>query len=253
MCGIVGVINSASSSPAALEIFQGLLTLQHRGQDAAGIVSFDSKIQKFFQKKDLGLVSQVFTAETLEQLAGNIAIGHTRYATTGGDGSADTQPLLTSLPFGVAMTHNGNLVNYHSLARYLKGELKQQLLTSNDLEVILNLWCHHLFVQTGAGNQPILFEHCVEATRKIFSAAKGAYAVVGLIAGTGLFAFRDPAGIRPLVLGRRQSERDADKFDYCVCSETTALNFFGLSICARHCSRRSYFNKRRGRSFFSNL
>ncbi len=248
MCGVVGIIgpsekvgvsvSEATASKenlegervpfwAAYEAFRGLLTLQHRGQDAAGILSFDSSRQRFFQEKDLGLVAQVFDQSNLSNLYGNMAIGHTRYATVGSDGRNDLQPLVTGLPFGMGMVHNGNLVNYHSLANYLKTDLKQQLLTNNDLEVLLNLWCHNLLSHQETGEQPILFEHCVKAAQKIFEMAKGAYAVVGLMAGTGLFAFRDPDGIRPLVLGRRERKGSPGVFDYCVCSETLALNFLG--------------------------
>ncbi|MEZ5525757.1 MAG: amidophosphoribosyltransferase [Pseudomonadales bacterium] len=210
---------------AAYEAYRGLLTLQHRGQDAAGVLSFDSQRQKFYQKKELGLVAQVFDQENIESLVGNMAVGHTRYATVGGDGENDLQPLVTGFPFGVGMVHNGNLVNYHSLVDHLNKNLHQQLLTNNDLEVLLNLWCHSILSQRGSEHGPFLFEHCVKAAKSIFDVANGAYAVVGLMAGAGLFGFRDPGGIRPLVMGRRERAGQPGVYDYCLTSETLALNF----------------------------
>ena len=246
MCGVIGVIGPkvpndtnftdelvASSSHiksqvpfwAAYEAYRGLLTLQHRGQDAAGVLSFDSDRQKFYQKKDLGLVAQVFEQEDIESLVGNMAVGHTRYATVGGDGKNDLQPLVTGFPFGVGMVHNGNLVNYHSLVEHLNKNLHQQMLTNNDLEVLLNLWCHSILSQRGSEHGPFHFEHCVNAAKSILEVANGAYAVVGLMAGAGLFGFRDPGGIRPLVLGRRERAGQPGVYDYCLTSETLALNF----------------------------
>jgi amidophosphoribosyltransferase len=246
MCGVIGIIGPkevpgtnftdelvASTSHiksrvpcwAAYEAYRGLLTLQHRGQDAAGVLSFDSQRQKFYQKKELGLVAQVFDQENIESLVGNMAVGHTRYATVGGDGENDLQPLVTGFPFGVGMVHNGNLVNYHSLVDHLNKNLHQQLLTNNDLEVLLNLWCHSILSQRGSEHGPFLFEHCVKAAKSIFDVANGAYAVVGLMAGAGLFGFRDPGGIRPLVMGRRERAGQPGVYDYCLTSETLALNF----------------------------
>ena len=228
MCGIVGVIDSSSSqkeeSWTAQAAYNGLLTLQHRGQDGAGILSFDSLSRRFYHRKELGLISDVFNRSEVEKLRGEMAIAHTRYATTGSNDVQDIQPLMTGVPFGVGMVHNGNLVNYHELARRLTHDLQLQLLTSNDLEILLNLWCHFLQREGVPLHQPFGMEAAVEATRKIFSLVDGAYAVVGLIAEYGLFAFRDPEGIRPLVLGTN------DKGAYCLASESSALQFLGFRV-----------------------
>ena len=141
MCGVIGVIgphldefddSEVSSSWASYEVYRGLLTLQHRGQDAAGILSFDENRNRFFGHKDLGLVANVFNQKSLDRLHGPLAIGHTRYATSGSDQIEDIQPLVTGFPFGVGMVHNGNLVNYPDLAKKLQDRWNFQLLTSND-------------------------------------------------------------------------------------------------------------------------
>ncbi len=230
MCGIIGVIGPLSSlnpSWAAYEVYSALLTLQHRGQDGAGILSYDPSLQKFFHQKDLGLVTEVFNREKVQHLKGNSAIGHTRYATAGSNEREDLQPLVSGFPFGVGMIHNGNILNYHSLAQELQQSFQQQLLTSNDLEILLNLWCHHLMTLSHGG--AFLFEHAVEAVKKIFETVIGAYSVIGTVANAGLFAFRDPQGFRPLLLGKKKWP-DSDRFQYCFSSETVALQFLGYDL-----------------------
>jgi amidophosphoribosyltransferase len=224
MCGIVGIIGPSkqeSSVWAAYEAYRGLLTLQHRGQDAAGILSYDEPSHKFYQEKDLGLIAKVFNQKKIQNLKGNMALAHTRYATTGTDGKLDLQPIVTGTPLGVGMVHNGNLVNYHSLKDKIKSELKYQLLTNNDLEVILNYWCHFLLLEGKAFS----FSQALIATEKLFKTINGGYSVIGMVAGEGMMAFRDPQGIRPLVLGRR---KEVNGFSYCFASETAALNFLGF-------------------------
>lgn len=232
MCGVIGIIASgegggSGSASAAYETYRGLLTLQHRGQDAAGILSYDFEANKFSSEKDLGLVASVFNEKNLEGLRGRMAIGHTRYATTGSDSKVDLQPLVTGYPFGVGMVHNGNLVNYHELARKLTSKMGMQLLTNNDLEIFLAYFCRY------AGN-PVSgaikfdFELGVSAAKKIVAEATGAYALVGLLAGEGLFGLRDPGGIRPLVLGRK--ERGPGEISYCLVSESVTLNFLGFEF-----------------------
>ena len=212
MCGIIGIINHKSIASTSCEVYRGLLTLQHRGQDAAGILSFDANKKRFYQHKDLGLVSSVFDSGQLEKLKGNMAIGHTRYATAGTDEREDLQPLVSGQALGVGMVHNGNLLNYRQLEEKLRVNYGQQLLTSNDLEIILNYWSY----QTGQG--PFSFERAQKAVAKIFEKVIGGYAVVGMVATHGLFAFRDPNGLRPLVLGKKDGA-------YCICSEDMTLNF----------------------------
>ncbi len=232
MCGVIGIIASGESGQAgtastAYETYRGLLTLQHRGQDAAGILSYDFEANKFSSEKDLGLVASVFNEKNLENLRGRMAIGHTRYATTGSDSKVDLQPLVTGYPFGVGMVHNGNLVNYHELARKLTGEMGMQLLTNNDLEIFLSYFCRYAGNPT-AGAMKFDYQLGLNAAKKIVAEATGAYALVGLLAGEGLFGLRDPGGIRPLVLGKK--ERGPGNISYCLVSESVTLNFLGFEF-----------------------
>lgn len=233
MCGVIGIIGplevEQSLSWAAYEAYRGLLTLQHRGQDAAGILSWDGTSSKFFQHKDLGLVADVFNQERLERLRGQISIGHTRYATAGTDQKEDLQPLALGLPLGVGMAHNGNLVNAHSLAAELSHHYHLQFMTSNDLEVLLNLWCTALLSQMPENHRHFTFEKACVAAQTIFEKAQGGYAVVAMVASEGLIAMRDPNGVRPLVLGSKKVyDSDGSMSEcFCVCSETLALNFLG--------------------------
>ncbi|MEC7275501.1 MAG: amidophosphoribosyltransferase [Bdellovibrionota bacterium] len=231
MCGVIGVIGSYHEDKvpfwAAYEAYRGLLTLQHRGQDAAGVLSYDKDRRKFYGKKNLGLVSQALEQEDLEACTGNMAVAHTRYATVGTDGVSDLQPMVAGFPFGVGMVHNGNILNYHSLAKKLGETYDFQLLTNNDLELMLHLWCQKILEERETQNTPLEFRHIKEAAKSIFKEANGAYALVGLMANVGLFALRDPNGIRPLVLGKREGEKGDE---YCVASESLALNFLGFEF-----------------------
>lgn len=231
MCGVIGVIGPYHEEKvpfwAAYEAYRGLLTLQHRGQDAAGVLSYDKDRRKFYGKKNLGLVSQALEQSDLEVCTGNMAVAHTRYATVGTDGVSDLQPMVAGFPFGVGMVHNGNILNYHSLAKKLGEKYDFQLLTNNDLELMLHLWCQKILEERETQNTPLEFRHIKEAAKSIFSEANGAYALVGLMANVGMFALRDPNGIRPLVLGKRTGEKGDE---YCVASESLALNFLGFEF-----------------------
>ncbi len=223
MCGVIGIITSQGdeSLGAAEQVAQGLMALQHRGQDAAGILSFDEARQKFCQIKDRGLATQVLG--NVAHLPGNMAIGHTRYATVGDNGERDLQPLVNDGPDGaspVGMVHNGNLVNYPSLAEDISRQRQTPLQTGNDLELLMHLWCRGW----KDAAQPA-FQNCIQAAQNILLNAQGAYALVGLIPELGLIALRDPAGIRPLVLGQRPNAKGHP--DICICSETGALRFLG--------------------------
>lgn len=227
MCGVIGIIGPKSEtnqSWAAYEVYNGLLKLQHRGQDAAGILSLDS--DQFHLKKNLGLVPIAITKDDLDGLYGSIAIGHTRYATAGADSLSDLQPMLADLPYGLGMAHNGNLVNYHELARHCKQDIQMPLRSTNDLEIFLRLWCYSL-QQDSVSPQNVTFSDAVKATKNTFTQVDGAYAVVGILENMGLFAFRDPQGIRPLVLGRKITDNG---IFHCVASETSALDFLEYEI-----------------------
>jgi len=236
MCGVIGVIGPespetrsvTSACMASYETFRGLLALQHRGQDAAGILSYDSRTRMFVTEKDLGLVSHVFDQKRIEKLTGNMAIGHTRYATMGTDGKRDIQPMVTGVPFGLGMVHNGNILNYPVLARRLSADFQRQLLTSNDLEVMIHYWAHFLMGDAVIpAEHTFSFDNIKRATQKMFDTLVGGYAVLALIAGQGLIAFRDPKGIRPLVLGSRRN--DDGSVSYCLASESIAVTYLGYT------------------------
>ena len=149
-----------------------------------------------------------------------MGVGHTRYATVGS--KEDLQPMMTGLPFGVGMVHNGNLVNYHSLAKKMAKKFNIQLLTGNDLELILQMWCCYLLQEDGPSGFD--FKKGLAAMKKVAAEVEGGYAIIGMVAKEGLIAFRDPKGIRPLVIGRKKV---GEKYSYCICSETVAMNFLG--------------------------
>ncbi|MBT7767128.1 MAG: amidophosphoribosyltransferase, partial [Bdellovibrionales bacterium] len=227
MCGVVGVIAPRSCPPiAAQENYHALLTLQHRGQDSSGILAFDYQQRQFHLHKGPGAVAQAFNQEKLEELQGGMAIGHTRYATVGDNHPRNLQPMVMGHPHGVGMVHNGNIVNYHMLTDQLREEEEQHFLSGSDLELLLNLWSVHYTSKKLEGGGDYL-TYCQHAVSKIFETAIGAYSVIGLIANKGLFAFRDPNGIRPLVLGQKVNGEDSS---YAVASESTALTFTGHKI-----------------------
>lgn len=236
MCGIVGIIGT---SEAAREAFLSLTTLQHRGQDAAGILSYDAS--GFHLVKNIGLVESVFTRENMASLTGDVAIGHARYSTIGRGDVLDVQPLLLSYPFGLGMAHNGNIVNCGELGKDLLSRGRRHLMTRSDTEVILNLFAEGLAVSpAGNGQTDLEFEHICSAVKTIFKRVNGSYSIVTLVADQGLVAFRDPAGIRPLVLGKKQvapssaspgaTEMHRSSTAYIVASESVALSFLGYEL-----------------------
>lgn len=235
MCGVVGIIGPEE---AAKEVFLGLFTLQHRGQDAAGILSFaEGEGPGFHLYKDNGLVEGVFNEEIVNRLPGRMAIGHTRYSTVGKTGDTqNVQPLVLNYPYGIGMAHNGNLVNYHQLVEKLRRERHRMPLTNSDLEVIQNLFADSLLEAGGGMEEKMRFDHLEQAVTKITKDVIGGYSVVSMIAGQGMFAFRDPKGIRPLILGRRETMvKGPDgamvkKPAYCVTSELILLSFLGYEV-----------------------
>jgi len=232
MCGIFGIIitdnNYSRNHEAALEVYKGLLSLQHRGQDASGICSYDIKDNKFHIEKGIGPVSSIFTNTNLSNLVGKVSIGHTRYATTGGNDKENAQPIITGNASGVSMAHNGNIINYHRLKNDIKSKYGIQLLTDSDLELILQLWTYYLTKDNNFQTNEFSFELGVNATKNIFDKLEGAYSVIGILSDKGMFAFRDPNGIRPLVLGKKVLEDGTTK--YTIASESCALNFLGYEL-----------------------
>ncbi|MEO5971436.1 MAG: amidophosphoribosyltransferase [Bdellovibrionia bacterium] len=224
MCGIVGLIGTQE---AAKEAFLGLTTLQHRGQDAAGILTYDSL--GFHSVKSTGLVESVFTRENMSSLTGNMALGHARYSTIGRGDLIDVQPFLISYPFGIGMVHNGNIVNCNELAKDLRTRGRRHMLTHSDTEIVLNLFAEGLAqFPVGDGSSNLNFDHICASVQDIFKRVNGSYSIVTLIADQGLVAFRDPYGIRPLVLGRKKVESGG--FAHIVASESVSLPFLGYEM-----------------------
>ena len=214
MCGIVGVVSHA---PVNQLIYDALLLLQHRGQDAAGIVTQNG--QKFYMHKAKGMVRDVFRTRDMRALPGNVGLGQVRYPTAGNaDSEEEAQPFYVNAPFGLVMAHNGNLTNAHALKAELFSTDHRHINTDSDSEVLLNVLAHEL--ENVTRGVPLRAEDVFAAVRRVHLRLKGSYAVVALIAGHGLLAFRDPFGIRPLCLG--QSDGAA-----MIASESVALEGSG--------------------------
>jgi amidophosphoribosyltransferase len=213
MCGVVGIV---SHSPVNQPIYDALTVLQHRGQDAAGIVTWgEDGLRK---RKGNGLVRDVFRHRHMMRLTGKVGIGHVRYPTAGGSRAAEAQPFYVNSPYGICLAHNGNLTNHDELSGLLIKEDLRHLSTGSDSEVLLNVFAHEL--QTRANGRPTP-EQVFDAVDAVHRRCKGGYAVVAMIVGFGVVAFRDPHGIRPLVLGKRESDTGKD---YMVASESVALD-----------------------------
>lgn len=224
MCGIIGIHGVKFAAP---EVFQGLLLLQHRGQDAAGILSFDSATTQFHLHKDKGLVGQVFDKKNISYLEGESALGHTRYATIAAksaDNQRDLQPMLVNYPHGLGIVHNGNVVNMDDLTQLLRDKYHRIMLTKNDAETLLNLLSTQL--QESMAETPL--EQLKAASQNVFDQAQGGYAIIGLWANGYMFGIRDPHGIRPLVLGRRVEENG--KVSHLFASETNVLTYLGYEF-----------------------
>lgn len=211
MCGIIA---ASGYRDVIQELYDGLIVLQHRGQDAAGIVTYD---QQFHLKKSNGMVSEVFHKSSLERLKGPMGIGHVRYPTAGCSSEFEAQPFFVNSPFGMALAHNGNLTNATQLAKEIREQDYRHLNTSSDSEVLLNVFSLALRKQRPHHLSP---ENVFRAVKTVYRRCKGAYSVVALIGGHGVVAFRDPHGIRPLQLGRK---RFGMKYEYLVSSENTVF------------------------------
>ncbi len=217
MCGVVGIY---AHDYIAQDLYDALVTLQHRGQDAAGMYTYDGST--FHMRKDLGLVRDIFHTRHMKRLLGYVGIGHTRYATIGGGKVEDAQPFLGPAPFGVILAHNGNLFNSHELKREIF-ERDHRLVNSNcDAEVLLNMLTKSLTKQNADKLEP---EHIFKAVSSVYKRAKGSYSTVAYIARQGMLAFRDPHGIRPLLMGKR---KNGFKTDYIFASESVTLDILGF-------------------------
>lgn len=209
MCGFIGIIRP--KAPVFGDLFDGLVAIQHRGQDAAGIATFD---QRFHLRRGAGLVRDVFSRESAALLKGSCGIGHVRYPTVGGGGEENAQPFVVSHPYGIALAHNGNLTNYHELCAELQREGRRLVNSTCDAEIILDVLADELVKRDENGFSPTMLFAAIRAS---FERLKGAYSVVGMIAGKGLFAFRDPLGIKPILLGQRDEDGGTA---WCAASES---------------------------------
>ena len=218
MCGIVGFIGQEK---VIYDIYSGLLTLQHRGQDSAGIVTFKDN---FRMKKGLGLVNEVFDTKHFERLEGNVGLGHVRYTTHGNSNLENAQPVTTNYPFGIAMVHNGNVTNFKEMNRAMYHDYHVMPTSSNDVEMILYTLAAELKNKDLVNITPEDIFEAVEVTQK---KVEGAYAVIAMIANHGLLAFQDPHGIRPLILGKKETEQGVS---YGLASESVTFDHLGYKI-----------------------
>ncbi len=213
MCGVVGIV---SRRPVNQALYDALTVMQHRGQDAAGIVTWSD--EGLHQRRSNGLVRDVFRTRHMMRLKGNVGIGHVRYPTAGGAKASEAQPFYVNSPYGICLAHNGNLTNHDELAELLIREDRRHLNTSSDSEVLLNVFAHELHLRANGTPTP---EQVFGAVDAVHRRCSGGYAVVLMIIGFGVVAFRDPQGIRPLVLGEREHPEGSD---YMVASESVALD-----------------------------
>ena len=219
MCGLVGIVGQ---SPVNQRLYDALTVLQHRGQDAAGIMTL--REGELFVRKDAGLVRDVFQQRHMVQLAGHAGIGHVRYPTAGCDRADEAQPFYVNSPFGIGLGHNGNLTNTAQLTETLVREDRRHLNTSSDSEVLLNVLASEL---QKCGSGILGPQDIFGALESVFRRCRGGFAVVTLVVGHGIIGFRDPNGIRPLVLGRRETPRGTE---WMLASESVALDMLDFRL-----------------------
>jgi amidophosphoribosyltransferase len=219
MCGIIGIVGKEAVTPL---LYDALTILQHRGQDAAGIATLDGHKIRLY--KGNGLVADVFPHVELEKLKGTVGIGHVRYPTAGSDNLDEAQPFYVNSPYGIVLGHNGNLINATSLKKELFDSDRRHLNTESDSEVLLNVFAHELHRLGPAGMRP---KDVFAAVDGMHQRCKGAYSVIAMISGKGILGFRDPHGIRPAVLGYRDTEKGRE---YAIASESVALDTLDFTL-----------------------
>ena len=222
MCGVLGLV---AHEPVNQSLYDGLQMLQHRGQDAAGIVTTQNGC--FHMHKGKGMVREVFRTRNMRDLHGHAGIAHVRYPTAGNAGSsAEAQPFYVSSPFGIVLAHNGNLTNTAELSQEVYAKYLRHINTQSDSEVLLNVFAHEIRREVSANEDPtrLNLDNIFNAVAKVHQRVRGAYGVVAMIAGYGMVAFRDPNGIRPLIIGTQQQD---GKTAYAVASESVV--FGGLN------------------------
>jgi amidophosphoribosyltransferase len=219
MCGIVGIVGKSNVNQA---LYDALTVLQHRGQDAAGIVT--SHEGRLFLRKDNGLVRDVFQQRHMQRLVGHMGIGHVRYPTAGSSSSAEAQPFYVNSPYGITLAHNGNLTNVEQLAKEIYESDLRHVNTNSDSEVLLNVFAHELAQR---GKLQPTEEDVFAAVTDVHERCLGGYAVVAMITGYGIVGFRDPNGIRPIVFGQRHTDEGVE---YMIASESVSLDVLGFTL-----------------------
>ena len=219
MCGIVGIVGKANVNQA---LYDALTVLQHRGQDAAGIVTCDRG--RLYLRKDNGLVRDVFHQRHMQRLVGNMGIGHVRYPTAGSSSSAEAQPFYVNSPYGITLAHNGNLTNVEQLSREIYESDLRHINTNSDSEVLLNVFAHEL---ARCGKLQPSQEDIFDAVRAVHKRCVGGYAAIAMVTGYGIVGFRDPNAIRPIVFGQRETENGVE---YMIASESVSLDVLGFDL-----------------------
>ena len=242
MCGVVGIV---SKNEVASDLYEALTVIQHRGQDAAGIATSEEK--RVNSRKQLGLVREVFREHHIQSLVGKIGIAHVRYPTAGGASRELAQPMYVNSPYGISIVHNGNLVNTGSLCEELAETDRRHLNTNSDSEVILNIFAHEL--QQIGGVQPSKKEIFGAVTR-MQSRLSGAYSIIIMINDVGLVAVRDPHGIRPLILGKR--DEDLMGAEYMIASESAAIDALDFKVIDDLAAGEAIFISKEGKMSRSN-
>ncbi|ABM62562.1 amidophosphoribosyltransferase [Halorhodospira halophila] len=219
MCGVIGMV---AKGPVNQDLYEGLTVLQHRGQDAAGIITYDQG--QLSLRKSNGLVRDVFRTRHMMRLTGNVGIGHVRYPTAGCESSAEAQPFYVNSPYGISLAHNGNLTNTEELKQELFRTDRRHINTNSDSEILLNILAHELSVCPHGRLEP---SDLFSAVEQVHRRCHGAYSAVAMINGYGILAFRDPFGIRPLCFGERDTEQGRE---YLIASESVALDMLGFRL-----------------------
>jgi len=221
MCGVLGIL---ANNPVAQDLYDGLIVLQHRGQDAAGIATHEGG--QINIKKGSGLVRDVFHTKNMIRLKGKMGIGHVRYPTAGCYNEEEAQPFYVNAPFGIVLGHNGNLTNYAVVKKDVIDKDMRHLNTSSDSELLLNVLAHELIQEKPKGH--LTPDQIFSAITRVYGRIEGGYAVIAMIVGHGLVAFRDPNGIRPLVIGMRKNV--GQKPEYILASESVAIQSMGFQL-----------------------